>query len=60
MDPTNSELYRLAVQDLPYLIAGYAILWIALVGYVTIVLRRIMQLEKQTQIIEESLERRSS
>jgi CcmD family protein len=60
MDPTNQELYNLAIQDLPYLIAGYAVLWIALVGYVTIVLRRIMKLEKQTEIIEESLERRTS
>ncbi len=60
MDPTNQELYTLAIQDLPYLIAGYAVLWIALVGYVTIVLRRIMRLEKQTEIIEESLDRRSS
>ena len=60
MDPTNQELYTLAMQDLPYLIAGYAVLWIALIGYVTLVLRRIMGLEKQAQIIEESLERRSS
>jgi CcmD family protein len=59
MDPTNQELYRLAIQDLPYLIAGYAVLWIALVGYVTLVLRRIMKLEKQTQVIEEAMERRS-
>jgi hypothetical protein len=60
MDPTNQELYQLALQDLPYLIAGYAVLWLALIGYVTIVLRRIMRLEKQTATIEESIERRSS
>ena len=59
MDPTNSELYNLALQDLPYLIGGYAVLWVALMGYVTLVLRRIMKLEKQTAVIEESLERRS-
>ena len=60
MDPTNQELYQLAIQDLPYLIAGYAVLWLALIGYVTIVFRRIMRLEKQTASIEESIERRSS
>ena len=60
MDPTNSELYRLAIHDLPYLIAGYAVLWLALIGYVTIVLRRIMRLEKQAASIESSIERRSA
>lgn len=59
MDPTNSELYTLAIQDLPYLIGGYAILWVGFIGYVTIVLRRIMKLEQQAAVIEESLERRS-
>ena len=60
MDPTNTELYRLALHDAPFVIAGYGILWVAMVGYVTIVLRRIMRLEKQTASIEESIERRSS
>jgi hypothetical protein len=40
-------------------IAGYGVLWLALVGYVTIVLRRIMRLEKEVVVLEESLERRN-
>lgn len=60
MDPTNTELYRLALHDAPYVIAGYGILWVAMVGYVTIVLRRIMRLEKEVVALEDSLERRDS
>ena len=58
MDATNTELYRLALHDVPYVIAAYGILWAALVGYVTIVLRRIMRLEKEVVVLEDSLERR--
>ncbi len=58
MDPTNAELYALALHDAPYVIAAYAILWVALVGYVTMVLRRIMRLEKEVGALEGSLERR--
>lgn len=57
-DPTNLELYRLALVDAPYVIAAYAILWVAFVGYVTIVLRRMMRLEKEVEVLEESVARR--
>lgn len=59
MEATNLELYRLAITDAPYVIAAYAILWVAFVAYVTIVLRRIIGLEKQVEILEESIARRS-
>jgi hypothetical protein len=58
MEPTNAELYRLALTDAPYVIGAYGILWVAFVGYVTIVLRRMMQLEKEVAVLEESVERR--
>jgi len=60
MDPTNLELYDLVLHDAPFVIAAYAVLWVAFVGYVTIVLRRIMRLEKEVRVVEDSLERRSS
>jgi CcmD family protein len=59
MEATNAELYRLALTDAPFVIAAYGILWVALVGYVTLVLRRIMRLEKEVVVLEESLERRT-
>jgi len=60
MEATNAELYRLALTDAPYVIAAYGVLWVALIGYVTLVLRRIMRLEKEVVVLEESLERRTS
>ncbi len=59
MDATNTELYKLALHDAPYVIAAYGILWASLVVYVTTVLRRIMRLEKQVVILEESVDRRT-
>lgn len=59
MEATNLELYRLAIADVPYVIAAYAILWVAFVGYVTLVLRRMMRLEKEVQVLEEAVARRS-
>jgi len=58
IDPTNAELYRLVLADAPYVIAAYAVLWVALVVYVTLVLRRIMRLEKEVRVLEESAARR--
>lgn len=60
MEATNAELYRLALADAPYVIAAYSILWIAFVGYVTIVLRRLVRLEKEVSVLEESVSRRTN
>lgn len=60
MEATNAELYRLALADAPFVIAAYAVLWAAFAGYVTLVLRRMMKLEREVTILEESVERRAS
>jgi CcmD family protein len=59
MDATNIELYRLVLADAPYVVAAYAILWIALIVYITMVLRRLMRLEKEMVVLEETATRRS-
>jgi CcmD family protein len=58
MDPTNAELYKLVLPDAKFVIAAYGVLWVALVGYVSLVLMRLMKLEKQMQLIEETRERK--
>jgi len=58
MDPTNAELYRLVLPDAPYVVAAYAVLWVALIGYVSLVLSRLMRLEKEMRLVEESCARR--
>jgi CcmD family protein len=59
MDPTNAELYKLAITDAPYVVAAYAVIWVALVVYVTMVLRRIMKLEQQVVLLEDESARRA-
>ncbi|PKQ15109.1 MAG: hypothetical protein CVT67_10975 [Actinobacteria bacterium HGW-Actinobacteria-7] len=60
MNATNTELYRLALTDAPFVIAAYAVLWVAFVGYLTLVLRRMMRLEKEVVLLEEAVNRRST
>lgn len=59
MDPTNKELYELALHDAPFVIGAYGILWVALIAYVSMVFRRLMRLEKEIVVLEESMQRRS-
>ena len=60
LNETNIELYRLVIADAPYVIAAYAVLWIALIVYITMVLRRMMRLEKEMAVLEETAARRSN
>jgi CcmD family protein len=60
MDPTNAELYKLVLPDAPYVVAAYGVLWVALVGYVSLVLTRLMKLEKEMQVVEETCARRET
>lgn len=56
MEPTNAELYALALHDAPYVIAAYAIIWLALFGYVTAIFRRILRIEKEIDVVTNALE----
>lgn len=60
MEATNLELYRLAMTDAPYVIAAYGVLWVAFVGYLTLVLRRMMRLEKEVEVLEDAVSRRTT
>lgn len=59
MEATNKELYDLVLRDAPYVIAAYGVLWIALIAYVTMALRRVMRVEAEISVLEESVERRT-
>lgn len=55
VDATNSLLYKLVLQDAPFVIAAYAILWFALAGYVTMTLRRLVKLDKEVKLLEDAV-----
>lgn len=60
MDATNKELYALVLTDAPFVIAAYGVLWVALVVYISWVLRRMMRLETEVAAVESAVERRST
>jgi len=58
INPTNTELYRLALLDAPYVIAAYGVLWIMFVGYVTFILVRLLKTDKQIALLEDAVGKR--
>ncbi len=55
IDPANSELYALVLKDAPYVIAAYAILWLGMVGYITVALRQLFKTNKEVALLEEAI-----
>lgn len=53
---TNAELYSLVLKDAPYVIWVYGIIWAAMIGYVTFILRRMLKIEKQIDVLSEAIE----
>lgn len=58
MDPVLQQIYSLVVPQLPYVIAAYAVLWIGLMVYVSMVLSRLSKLERQLVLVEETVAKR--
>ena len=59
IDPTNTELYELVLHDAPYVIAAYGILWLALCGYVTFMLGRMLKMGKEISLLEDEIAKKS-
>ncbi|MCL2324788.1 MAG: CcmD family protein [Actinomycetia bacterium] len=59
LDATNKLLYGLVLRDAPFVIAAYAVLWLALAGYVTVTLRRLIKLDKEVKLLEDAVKART-
>ena len=55
MNSVLAEIYSTIIPSAPYLIAAYALLWVALLVYVLIIMRGQKQAEKQMALLEEAL-----
>jgi CcmD family protein len=53
------EIYTTVVPSLPYVIGAYGLIWVTLVVYVGLVMRRVARLEQQVAVVEESLGRKA-
>jgi CcmD family protein len=55
----DAEVYKVALNGVPYVAAAYGLIWITLFVYVGLVLRRLLKVEKELAVVEESVERRA-
>ena len=58
MDPIMEEIFRTVIPSAPYLIAAYALTWVALLIYVIVIARSTSRAERQLALLEEELETR--
>jgi len=56
LHPSMAEIYRLVLHDAPYVIAAYAIIWIALVGYIVSLMLRTIKIEKEIKLLQDTVD----
>ncbi len=56
MNPVLEEIYSTIIPSAPYLIAAYALLWVALLVYVLVIMRGQKRAEAQLKLLEEAIE----
>ena len=55
MNPILADMYATVAPSMPFIIAAYALVWLALLIYVIFVTRGLKKTEAQMAILEEAL-----
>ena len=55
MNPILSDIYSTVLPSAPFIIAAYAIVWLALLVYVIFVVRGLKKTEAQMALLEEAI-----
>lgn len=55
MNPVLADMYSTVIPSAPFIIAAYAIVWLALLVYVVIVIRGLKKTEAQMAVLEEAV-----
>ena len=55
MDPILQQIYSTIIPSAPFLIAAYALVWVALFVYVVVMQKGLKASEKRLDLLEESL-----
>ncbi len=55
MNPILSDMYSTVIPSAPFIIAAYALVWVALLAYVAFVISGLKKTEAQMALIEEAL-----
>ena len=60
MNPILADIYSTVLPSAPYLIAAYAIVWLALLVYVLVIVRGLKKTEAQMELLEEAVGRKAT
>ena len=55
MNPILSDIYSTVIPSAPFIIAAYALVWLALLVYVVFVVRGLKKTEAQMAVLEEAV-----
>ena len=55
MNPILSDIYSTVIPSAPFIIAAYALVWLALLVYVGMTIRGLKKTEAQMAVLEEAL-----
>lgn len=55
MDPVMEEIFRTVLPSAPYVVAAYALLWVALLVYIIIIAVGTRNATRQLELLEEEL-----
>ncbi len=55
MNPILADIYGTIVPSAPYIIAAYALLWVALLVYILVIVRGTKRAARQMDLIEDEL-----
>lgn len=56
MNPVLADIYSTILPSAPFVIAAYALLWVALLVFILAIMRGIEKSEAQMAVLEEALE----
>ena len=59
MNPVLADMYSTVAPSMPYIIAAYAIVWLALLIYVIMTVRGLKKTEAQMALLEEAVSKMS-
>jgi len=60
MNPILADIYSTILPSAPYIIAAYALLWVALLAYVLIIFRGTKKAEAKLMLLEEAVADRAA
>ena len=55
MNPILADIYSTVLPSAPFIIAAYAIVWVALLVYVAVVVRGLKKTEAQMALLEDAV-----